>query len=276
MLSQLIIRLRRMPWMERGKRFIPAALRRSAWRLAHRQEVFSVMGSAMFLPANSRHRDLVVDRYEPAVSKLIREYLKPGMTFVDVGANIGIFTLLGARLVGTEGRVLALEPMPDNFRILRANVALNGLSNVSCIPKAGGAAPGKARLFLSTYGGSHSMTENPPGFTGDVLEVDIVRLDAMTGFPHIDLLKIDVEGSELEVIEGLGRVSVGRIVLEYNSERMRQRGLSGEEFLRRLERLGCTEIQDIDSPDDGVALIRRNDETVSNLMMTRRVAPTRT
>src|SRR5262245_46342376 len=74
--------------------------------------------------------------YGPELSALLRDTLRPGMTFVDAGANIGYLSVLASKLVGEEGRVFAVEPFPLNARILEANLARHGCTNATVLPVA--------------------------------------------------------------------------------------------------------------------------------------------
>jgi FkbM family methyltransferase len=264
-ISEWIVRLRRSPLAGNLKVLVPGFVRRACWNLTARQEEFQVMGSRMFIPPGARTRDLVLDRYEPEVSACIRQLLHPGMVFCDVGANLGVFTLLAARQVGLRGRVFAFEPVPANFAALRRNVEANHFDNVTCIPKAVAQNNGISKLFLSQYCGSHSLVGKPAASTGESLDVEVVRLDSVPGIEQIDLLKIDVEGAELEVLEGLGRLRP-KIILEYNAERILHRGLDGSAFLERLKALGYENVTNIDCPDAGLEPVTNGKDTTVNLL----------
>jgi FkbM family methyltransferase len=151
--------------------------------------------------------------WEPDITQLIRARLQPGDTFVDVGANIGWFTLLAAAAVGPAGRVVAIEASPSNFLRLKENVGCNRFNNVRLINEAAWSSPG----FLSLFQGppSHSgVSTVVPTFAQRrhcKLAVQIPARplsDLLT--PHeigsVRVLKIDVEGAEREVLLGLERV----------------------------------------------------------------------
>jgi FkbM family methyltransferase len=127
-----------------------------------------------------------------------------GSTVIDVGANIGYNTLHAARLVGRRGRVVAIEPTPDNLAVLRRNVAAAGLRNVAIEPVAAGSARGTHDLFVR--GAVSAVNSLFPlscyASVTDVLQVPVVPLDALVEGP-VDLVKIDVEGAELDVLEGM-------------------------------------------------------------------------
>jgi FkbM family methyltransferase len=149
---------------------------------------------------------------ELEVQEALRELVKPGQTIYDVGANIGFFTILCARLVGPLGKVYAFEPIPRNVATLRHNIALNGLTNVVVVEKALSSSAGRADMFISPWSAFHSLNvdgavkrDNHGPDAGEIT-VDTVSLDAFVAeadAPAPDLIKIDVEGAELIVIEGM-------------------------------------------------------------------------
>lgn len=150
---------------------------------------------------------------EPDVQRTLNEVLKPGQVVYDVGANIGFFTMLCSRLVGPQGKVYAFEPMPGNAATLRHNIALNGLSNVVVVEKALSSSSGNAELFISHWSAFHSLNVEGavkkgnlgPG-TGERISVETVTLDefvSQDGVSAPDLIKIDVEGAELVVVQGM-------------------------------------------------------------------------
>ena len=126
-------------------------------------------------------------------------WLRVGDVFYDLGANVGFFTLLGSRCVGSAGRVIAFEPEPENLAMLQKHCEWNGVRNVRWIGGAVGASRGRARLAIDA-GRSGAKLD-----LGGDLEVDVVAIDALvaTGdLPPPDLMKLDVEGAELAALEG--------------------------------------------------------------------------
>ena len=246
-IPEWLITLRRSPFLRAVKFLVPTSVRQACWNLVSRQDEFWVMGSRMFIPPEGRQRDLILDCYEPGVSACLRRLLRPGMVFCDVGANIGVFTLMAAHQVGPQGRVFSFEPVPENFAVLRRNVEANHHANIVCIPKAVAQHNGNSRLFLSRFCGSHSLVSEPIEYRGEFLEVETVRLDSVPSLDRIDVLKIDVEGAELEVLEGLGHLRP-QVILEYNSERVSRRGLDASAFLLQLRALGYS-VTNIDCPE---------------------------
>jgi FkbM family methyltransferase len=143
--------------------------------------------------------------YEPETCALIEAVLKPGMTFVDLGANIGIFTLLGARAVGPRGRVVAFEPAPKVMVYLERNVHNNGFAEqVTLVPSAVADRTGLVRFaFSNEYSvAAHIAVSEEPA----ALEVHATSLDEYfrdAGWPAIHLIKMDVEGAEPSVLRGM-------------------------------------------------------------------------
>lgn len=148
------------------------------------------------------HRLILKRSYEPLTTAIFKQILKRGMKVIDVGANIGYYSILAARLVGETGKVWAFEPDPQNYSRLLDNIRLNHLNNIEPISKAVTAEVGTANLYRSdTDSGKHSLikllsSQRPP------LTVETVNLDSV--FPDIqaDVIKIDTEGSDIEVLRG--------------------------------------------------------------------------
>lgn len=139
--------------------------------------------------------------WEPRETALIAGLLKAGDTFVDVGANIGYFTLLAARAVGPSGRVIAIEANPRTFALLQANARLNACGNVDLRNLAAGEAPGFARMFEREAGNAGGDQVDFGG--GDTAgAVTVARLDAIVGDAPVRLIKLDIEGAEAKALRG--------------------------------------------------------------------------
>jgi FkbM family methyltransferase len=144
---------------------------------------------------------------ELPVQNAMCELLGPGDEFVDVGANVGFFSLLAARLVGPTGRVIAIEALPANVAALEANARRNRLDQVSCLPVAVSDQIGRAVLVVADHPGGAALEAAgaPPDASGR-LTVDTVTIDdlverAVVRSPR--LVKVDVEGAEDAVLAGM-------------------------------------------------------------------------
>jgi FkbM family methyltransferase len=177
--------------------------------------------------------------YEPPVTRLLQRRLGRGGTMMDVGANWGYFTLLAAARVGHEGRVISLEPDPRHFDALEANVRLNGFTQVRSIPKAAGATDGVATLAgYDDRAGNRGVSRLGPASDGQrSFRVECVRIDRVTA-GRVDVLKLDVEGGELDALEGmrdgLAAHRYRAVLLELHPDLLRARGSSPEDCVRIL------------------------------------------
>lgn len=145
--------------------------------------------------------------YEMHVSKAIKSQLKSGDTFVDVGANIGYFTLLAASIVGETGHVYAFEPNPNNCALIRENIALNGYANVTVLPYA----LAESKQTLNYHGASvNSNGQVSDMTTGDqeaFVKVEAVALDdILLESEKITVLKMDIEGAEARAFAGMSQI----------------------------------------------------------------------
>lgn len=138
------------------------------------------------------------------VHRAIAQVLRSGDTFVDVGANIGYNALFAARIVGPAGRVVALEPAGDNFAVLQRNIQRNGLGGIEALKIAAGARTETRRFFLrGDVSAVNSLyADSCYAEVTATADVEVRRLDDIAG-STARLVKIDVEGAELEVLDGM-------------------------------------------------------------------------
>jgi FkbM family methyltransferase len=185
-------------------------------------------------------RSLLSLRYKPPVlAPVLRAILTEGDCFYDVGANLGIYTLWAAPLVGPTGSVHAFEPVASTRERLDRLVRRNALGSVIVVPAAVGAEDGVAHLstVVGASGLAH-VSANPEGCT----EARMVTLDSYArGTPSPRLIKIDVEGHELAVLRGAEEVLTEHrpaIVLEMIDTHQQRAGASAMEIVALLQRLG--------------------------------------
>jgi len=156
-------------------------------------------------------------KYEEHVRQAARESLHEGDVAVDVGANVGVLTFLAASIVGKAGRVLAVEPNPDNLQLLYRGIVHNRFSNVEVLPHAAS----NARMVFSLTGGTsntHLIGAREPQDGGHFVQ-SIVLDDALGDMPRLDFVKMDIEGHEPQAFEGFSRL-IGRhrpvLLVEFN------------------------------------------------------------
>jgi FkbM family methyltransferase len=181
--------------------------------------------------------------YEVEKRSAIAQLLRPGQTFVDVGANKGDFALLAAERMGDRGRVLAFEPEPANCGWIRRSVELNGYRSVQVHQLALGEAEGSISLHLSEVSGHHSIVPGRDDSLGRSIEVPVTTLDSVvraTGNPRVDLIKIDVEGADLAVLRGARRTLVENADVVVLLDVHPHLGVDAIEVCRFLSDLGFT------------------------------------
>lgn len=164
---------------------------------------------------------------EDQLKYLLERELQHGNTVLDLGANIGYYTIMMARLIGSSGKIYAMEPEPRNFSLLKDNICLNGVEDqVEALNIAAGAQRGKAKFYISEYSNLHTFLpytregKTIEGITGNSIDVKVTDLSSfLVGKRSVDLLRMDIEGYEVEVLNGLKSAIVdglfqGKIVFE--------------------------------------------------------------
>lgn len=187
--------------------------------------------------------------FEPNEFAFLRSVLRPGMTVIDGGANEGLYSLFAARRVGLSGTVLAIEPSTREYERLLANLALNSLQRVVALKVALGRTAGSALLAVAEAGHEGQNTvgsrvSNPKVATVDHEEVNLTTIDAIVGqrrLDRVDLIKLDIEGSEVDALEG-AHTTIDRfkplLLLEAEDERLAGQGRTKDEFRRVVESYG--------------------------------------
>ncbi|MFP4445128.1 MAG: FkbM family methyltransferase [Desulfosudaceae bacterium] len=181
--------------------------------------------------------------WEAYETSLFLKYLRPGGVFLDIGANIGYYTVLGAKAVGEQGRVIAYEPDRANFVLLEKNLRLNGITNATAFAAAVSDYNGRAALYLSPDNrGDHRLYAS--GDARRRLMAEVVdggeHLRTLTG--RVDFIKIDTQGSEFYVLKGLqALIRANRkhlvMVVEFWPFGLRLAGASADELLDLLAAL---------------------------------------
>jgi FkbM family methyltransferase len=217
------------------------------WLLRVRRMEAETQGIKLWVdPAsNFGKRVLRESNYEAELTLAFKKLLGAGQTFVDVGGNEGWFSMLAAKLVGPNGRVLTSEPQERLWAVILKNAALNGLTNIQLLPYAFGhqKARGEINLYPSVNTGSSHISGTKRRWEKkqsiQVIPLSHV-LDGLEGKP-VDLLKVDVEGFELQVLQGAGAhlgSSIRRLVVEIHPGPLRALGASEEQVKDLLRAKG--------------------------------------
>jgi FkbM family methyltransferase len=192
--------------------------------------------------------------YEPETKALLSSFLRPGMVFVDLGANEGFFSVVASRLVGPAGRILAIEPQSRLGPVIRRNLELNDAANVTLAQVAISAEAGVAEFNLApdTNSGSSGLSR-ATRYANPTQSVRTLTLDLCLqehALTMVDVMKIDIEGYEYEAVLGAKELfrtlKVRRLLIEIHDKLLSARGLRPQDisdFLlscgyERQERLG--------------------------------------
>ena len=181
-------------------------------------------------------------RQEPFTAELFARSVREGATVVDGGAYLGFYTLLAARRVGTEGTVFAFEPNPDTFELLRQNVRENDLADrVVALPVGICASPTRRPFYIGRGDGAKSSLFVPEQWR-EATETECTSLDDALGARPVDLVKLDIEGGEVEALRGMHRTLASSpdpcVIVECNPTALGRAGTSPRTLLRELEAAG--------------------------------------
>lgn len=183
--------------------------------------------------------------YEPDLLMWLDHNLAPGGVAIDVGAHVGYLSIVMAKLVGSAGHVYAIEPALENVAYLTKNLEANHVRNVDILPVAAAAEPGLATFRINESSDSFGFFEHPNTSTISTRSVPVMSIDSIfseSSLPRLDLIKIDVEGAELETLSGL-QATLERfprlpLVVEWFPAAYASRGIDSDLLPNELASLG--------------------------------------
>ncbi|MFQ5748503.1 MAG: FkbM family methyltransferase [Planctomycetota bacterium] len=185
-------------------------------------------------------------RWEPQETRVLLDTLQPCMTFVDVGANLGYYSVLASRRVGPQGKVLALEPAPRTHRLLTWNLADNGCRNAEAHQVAlADREGGRRELVLSkTNPGDHHLAGPAGGSPAGTrtVSVPLITLDRILAGRRVDVLKLDTQGAEAGIFRGMRATLAANpglvVVTEFWPHGLRRAGSDPWAFLGEIRQAG--------------------------------------
>lgn len=186
-----------------ARRFVAAG---SSWIRTQDVTISHGIGAGLRFNAAGANPGYALGTTEPQTQDTLTRLARPGAVAYDIGANVGFFTVLMARQVGPSGAVYAFEPLPATAKALQHNADLNGFGQVKVFASAVGRSAGTVKLALQEESTWAKLADGTT--TGPTVDVPMVAIDALVEAGTIrppSLVKIDVEGAELEVIEGMRR-----------------------------------------------------------------------
>jgi len=186
--------------------------------------------------------DYVLQSYEPYTTELFKQAVKPRAVVVDIGAQFGYFSLIAAKLAGSQGRVYSFEPSASNFKLLKDNIRLNNIDNITPFQKAVGESSSVVTLFIYQGSDSHGMYPRPDTPVKERVEIECVALDQFLPHETTDIVKIDIEGHEPYALAGMKHL-ISRnkhliLFTELVPGFLRQAGVECQTYLDQIEALG--------------------------------------
>lgn len=211
-------------------------------------EITLPLGASLKVPANfSRVRSYAAGIYEQDVTQTFLSVIKEGMTVVDVGAFCGYYTVLASRLVGESGHVYAFEPFPASYAQLLENIEANGCANVTAAPWAVSDRVGTETMVIKGEIDHYWLNRHNSGVEPSI-EVPAITLDSFfeeLGWPRVDVIKMDIEGSETAAFAGMRALSERnpdlQLIVEFDVTNIRRAGFKPENYTRLLTELGFKE-----------------------------------
>ena len=178
--------------------------------------------------------------YEPVTTQMVQSMLEEGMTFIDIGAHVGLFTLPAKKWVGKSGRVVAFEPHPDNFAMLTRNANENNLT-AELVNAAVSDVTGEVQLHASTFNSGDHQIYHSGSRKG--VGVTCIKLDEfLQEGEKVDLIKMDVQGAEASAFHGMERVLKEnqkiKIIWELSPAQLQNAGADAASLLAWLKALG--------------------------------------
>lgn len=215
-----------------GKFFLGKSIKNFLIKNSKTDEII-VNGCKMQLDKNDVMQMSLFD-YEPIETDIVKSNVKKNDIVVDIGANIGYYTLLMAK---NEANVFSYEPEPQNFELLKKNVRLNDFStNVKLHNKAVSNFNGNSKLALAEHTtGQHKLGTNR--FGNETINVEVIKLQ----LDKIDFAKIDVEGDELHVLQGM-KTLPNKMLIEFNSINLKESGSNHKDFFHFIEKYTIKQI----------------------------------
>ncbi|MGI0058014.1 MAG: FkbM family methyltransferase [Nitrosarchaeum sp.] len=205
-----------------------------------KSDFVEIDGNKLFLDKNDSLCLSINGIYEEFETNIVKKEVKQGDVVIDIGANIGYFTLIFAKLVGDKGKVFAFEPDPTNFELLKKNVEINGYKNVVLEQKALSDNQGKMMLSLNKVNTAGHQLDFKNEKSSNSVEVDVLSLDKYFSKHIIDInfIKMDVEGAESNIIQGMTNILKNskslKMIVEYNPIAINEIGLNPKNYLNLL------------------------------------------
>jgi FkbM family methyltransferase len=197
--------------------------------------MYEILGNWMYLDDKDSLGLAKYGVYEQEETRFIQESIKPSFTAVDVGANIGYYTLIMARLAK---HVYAFEPEPKNFEILEKNIAVNGVENVILDRSALSDKNSIGTLHICNFNNGMNRLYPSKWCSSETIQVETMKLDDVV--EHADFIKMDIEGAELGALRGMTRLleKGTTVLMEFHPPSIIEYGVAPKEVYDYMKSFG--------------------------------------
>lgn len=237
--------LRKRHWLISVRPLELAVFLKTILRIKRRETVIAGLKMWVDPASNFGSRLMAEGNYEPDLAQACRTLLRDGDTFFDVGGNEGWFSMVACQSVGATGRVFTVEPQERLWPVILENASLNHFANLMLLPFGVAQMEGvvSMNLYPSLNSGSSNFGSGKRRFdkTQRVTVMPLEKLINQSGATRIDLMKIDIEGFELEALRSAGRhlgSTIRRLVVEIHPPLLEARGESEEQVRDLLAERG--------------------------------------
>ena len=202
-----------------------------------RRKRVKVFGNIMYLDPEDNLELSFKGVHEPLTTRIFQQEVKLGDTVLDIGAHIGYYTLISAKIVGETGKVFSFEANPANFSLLEKNIETNGYNNVTIFQSAISDYQGNAKLFFERSSNTRWSSIYNIHNNGNYIDVKVSTVDELlkdyTG--RVNFIKLDIEGAELAALRGLTNILTKnremKIVVEFRPSILIRAGMDPRQFL---------------------------------------------
>ncbi len=212
------------------------------WSVLNFRMMLCARKAGLDLRGKSIHKQLILNRVrERESTRIMNSFIRPDDVILELGANIGYYVLMEARLLSEQGFIYAVEPDPDNVALLRRNIALNHVTNIEVHALAMSDRKGTARLYTGTACNLHSLINHSGQTDARYLEVQTETVDGfLAGRRPVTFIRTDIEGYETEIIKGMDQTfasaQLKRLFIEIHPHLVPPRQM--QDFLQTLQKRG--------------------------------------
>lgn len=221
----------------------PYLRRKARGRLERDPLLVRIAGQSLYLHSQPCCWEMIPKSVDPFAIEIFKSAIKSGATVLDIGAHVGVFTMIASAAAGSDGMVYAFEPATENFSLLLRNINTFGKGNIVGVEKAVAEGTGTSPFFVCDASWAMNGLDPHPGARNRrTVSVECTSIDEYLGGKPVDVIKMDIEGHEAYALEGMQQTIAASkslvLVAELNPTCLSASGVSPQAFIARLKGLG--------------------------------------